>query len=371
MPSVLPKELEAVFDAKDHGAVPTMFHWLPPLPNVLNMPWSSPYGSAHSCMAFHHASANASDAVFFGAPITRFLQYTGANRCFNESRSVLRATTVVAVEAILDWYPAGPDALGRARDPLCPRVYANLSRSVLPLNEQSIGSRWPGNPIIAVPYVSWMHAPSDAALESALAYLHTAPRTRIAAIYAPPHHRHDGYMKRMDTVRIRAASACQRFPDESCLVLSSTKPPAGVTFHEWVVQIYASTDFCMMPQGDTPFRAAIFDAIAALCIPVFFSSCLSSELAFERMYEPFLPPHERTQWGVGEWAVLLHETEVGRLEAALRNISADRVRALRSRLRELAPRVQYAAGTGTSVSAGRIYEQLIQRISRPSVDQVI
>ena len=364
MPNVLPKELAAVFDAKDHGAVPTMFRWLPQLPNVLNMPWEAPFGSARGCVAFRQAAANASrppDAIFFGAPITRFLQYTGANRCFNESRLLLRSTIVVAVEAILDWYPMGPDALGRARDPLCPRVYANLS--VSPLNEQSVGSRWPGNPIIAVPYVSWMHAPSDVALEAALTYLHTVPRTRIATIYAPPHNRHDAYMKRMDMVRIRAAASCHRFSDESCLVLSSTKPPAGTTFHEWVVQVYASTDFCLMPQGDTPFRAAIFDAIAALCIPVFFSSCLSNDLAFERMYEPFLPPHERTEWGVGEWAVLLQETKVGTLEAALRNISADRVNVMRRRLRELAPRVQYAAGAGTSVSAGRIYEQIIQRIS--------
>lgn len=73
---------------------------------------------------------------------------------------------------------------------------------------------------------------------------------------------------------------------------------------------YAGSHFCLVPEGDTPTRAAIWDALSTLCIPVFFSDCLRDDLLFETMYAPFLPAHARLSWGLGSWAVVLDAREV-------------------------------------------------------------
>ena len=130
----------------------------------------------------------------------------------------------------------------------------------------------------------------------------------------------------------------------------------------------ARTTCATMPQGDCPTRGAIFDALCALCIPVFFSSCVpGGDLAYELMYHPFLPRHERTSWGVGDWAVVLNMNDAhsDALEQGLRNISSDAKRALRERISQLVPRIQFAdPWNATAVSAGRVYADLMAKLAR-------
>ena len=142
----------------------------------------------------------------------------------------------------------------------------------------------------------------------------------------------------MNSLRSALASRCRGFADHACLDLTHERPPANTSFLSWLVGSYADAEFCFMPQGDTPTRGAVFDALCALCIPVFFSSCVpGGDLAYELMYHPYLPRHERTSWGVGEWAVTLNMRDAysGSLEEGLRNISNETKRALGQRLARL------------------------------------
>lgn len=139
-----------------------------------------------------------------------------------------------------------------------------------------------------------------------------------------------------------------------------------------IQQTYAVTEFCLQPEGDTPTRQSWFDAIINLCIPVFFSDCLESELLFEREYEHFLPAFERTAFGPGHWAVLLNVSAVlarpGYIAEQLRRVSTEERLRMRAVLASSVPKLLYARPTArggawpvrTSAPA-----QLLKRISKP------
>ena len=107
-------------------------------------------------------------------------------------------------------------------------------------------------------------------------------------------------------------------------------------------------------EGDTPARQSWFDAVINLCIPVFFSDCLEPTLLFETMYEPFLPAHPRTAFGVGQWAVVLNASELmrhpGLLVQQLRSIAPERRASMRSVLASAVPRVIYPRRTSADAA---------------------
>lgn len=107
------------------------------------------------------------------------------------------------------------------------------------------------------------------------------------------------------------------------------------------------SQFCLEPQGDTPSRSQIFEGLLSGCIPVFFSSCVRPDLVYERMYEPFLPKHERTTFGAGPWAVVLDARRVltnatyvmDELAGLARNTS--QIDEMRRTIIGIMPRLQY------------------------------
>ena len=121
--------------------------------------------------------------------------------------------------------------------------------------------------------------------------------------------RHDalrrGQLRRFLRLECETSAACEYSPMSPCSNATkhvggtkcrrgghrdSVPLPVGDNRLSAHVQLYADSDFCLMPEGDTPTRRAIFDALSALCIPVFFASCLEPTLVFEQMYSHFLTP---------------------------------------------------------------------------------
>ena len=108
-----------------------------------------------------------------------------------------------------------------------------------------------------------------------------------------------------------------------------------------------SARFCLQPAGDTPTRSQIFECLLCGGIPVFFSTCAQADLVYERLYEPFLPPFERTAFGPGPWAVVLDEERVINnqtyLLGTLANIAADKLRItkMQETIISFLPRLQY------------------------------
>jgi len=172
-----------------------------------------------------------------------------------------------------------------------------------------------------------------------------------------------------------------------------------------VAAAFLRADFCLVPPlRSGPARAALFDALLAGCIPVFFSTCLDPRLAVEALYPHFLPPHARGNltapavassarhrgsmgaatggedndgFGVGRWAVLVDARGLGlladgegtrggddgslddpkenarRADAARRSVldflasvPAAEKRRLRRAIADVIPRIQYALRPG-------------------------
>ena len=363
---VLPPPLAEVFDERHHSFGPgVLSHWLPKLPEVQLINHNagaraSTGAGLDTCVKMKALSEDSSGAValLFEGPLTRFHLWSGSSRCANETAQVLRQLYVLGAEADLNWWPT----LIETR--FCPRMWVGVERP-------------PGHPMtgygfvrgtVGVPYVPWMHTRKEDDLQAALAHLRAAPRSRLATIFAPTHPRHDPYSKAMNSFRLRLADRCRGFADKACRDLTHDRPLPNTSLVSWLVESYADAEFCLMPQGDCPTRGAIFDALCALCIPVFFSSCVpGGDLAYELMYHPFLPRHERTSWGVGDWAVVLNMNDAhsDALEQGLRNISSDAKRALRERISQLVPRIQFAdPWNATAVSAGRVYADLMAKLAR-------
>ncbi|ONK55698.1 uncharacterized protein A4U43_C10F90 [Asparagus officinalis] len=95
------------------------------------------------------------------------------------------------------------------------------------------------------------------------------------------------------------------------------------------------SDFCLQPPGDTPTRRSTFDGILAGCIPVFFE-----DISARAQYGWHLPRREYEEFSVSipkEDVVYNGVKIVQVLEA----IPRARVRRMRERVLELAPRVMY------------------------------
>ena len=160
---------------------------------------------------------------------------------------------------------------------------------------------------------------------------------------------------------------CQQAPAECVdLQVSAAKEPTAVRKLVATQRAYMHADFCLHPQGDTLTRQALFDSILCLCIPVFFATCLHRRLAFEHMYDPWLPAYERGgAFGAGAWAVLLNATQIaehpGSLQQMLHAIDHDERDRMRRTLRKLVPRVQWASGKLNAFeSAGSILRQVLR-----------
>ncbi|XP_073000959.1 probable xyloglucan galactosyltransferase GT19 [Typha latifolia] len=93
--------------------------------------------------------------------------------------------------------------------------------------------------------------------------------------------------------------------------------------------------FCLQPPGDTPTRRSTFDAIVAGCIPVFFE-----DVSAKTQYGWHLPKSR-----FEEFSVLIPKEEVvfGGVKIAdvLAALPEKRVRSMRARVLEMAPRVMY------------------------------
>ena len=98
------------------------------------------------------------------------------------------------------------------------------------------------------------------------------------------------------------------------------------------------------------------------CIPVFFSSCLRPNLFYERVYAPFLPAHNRTAFGAGNWAVVVNASApLSSLASTLRNVSAGDVRRMQRRIADVSPGIQYSVTPGVVRDAQTIYTELLDK----------
>jgi len=169
---------------------------------------------------------------------------------------------------------------------------------------------------ISVPYPTSFHATTEEAFQHHVEWVRASSRPTLAVLYAKSHGRGP------DGPALRKALNAQCSASSSCLNLYDLSPPkqakanAGGGQREPVLTNAAvhaelrDATFCLEPQGDTPTRPQLFECLLCGGIPVFFSSCARPDLLYERIYEPFLPRHERTDFGCGQWAVVLDSRRV-------------------------------------------------------------
>lgn len=195
---------------------------------------------------------------------------------------------------------------------------------------------------IAVPYPTLFRAADDAALAAHLAWMRQRPqRTFVMAFVGGTHGQHP-YLRSLLHAECAASAACAHIDCSTRHELDKCQDPVDITR-----RLHSAT-FCLQPDGDTPTRQSWFDSILCGCIPVFFSSCLHTELFYEHVYAPFLPAHARTAFGAGDWAVVLNVTAVyagETVERMLRALDAADVRHMQARLLAIAPVLQYGNTT--------------------------
>lgn len=222
---------------------------------------------------------------------------------------------------------------------------------------------------IAVPYPTHVHATSDEAMVAHLQHVAKSPRYWLASYGGGSH-------GQQIPLRDAIQRDCAEAEASSCH--SIQRPPAMRVFGQdcqnasrhyavWH-EAYLHSDFCLMPPGDTVTRQGWFDALLAGCVPVFFASCVRPALAYETMYSPFLPRHERSRYGPGPWAVLLNASAVisspGYLLEMLRSIPKSTIGGMRRTILQHLPGLQYsAAPLAMHRDAQTIFRQLAERIA--------
>ena len=224
---------------------------------------------------------------------------------------------------------------------------------------------------IAVPYPTHFHATSDKTMAEHLELVVKSPRHLLASYGGTAR----GTQIELRTFLQRECAAAAAL-DGSCRFIQmknrSKKSLGGCQNASqrqaiWV-DAYLRSEFCLMPPGDSATRQGVFDALLVGCIPVFFASCVQKLLAYETMYDPFLPRHERRQYGPGPWAVLLNVSAVmstpGYLLNTLRSIPNNTVQAMRGTIVQHLPGLQYSASKLTSYrDAQTIFRQMTERLA--------
>lgn len=169
------------------------------------------------------------------------------------------------------------------------------------------------NKSITVPYPTPFHFTSDQAFDAHVKLVRNDGRQRaqLAVLYASSH------SNGPDSPALRIALNQQCSASETCRNLldvdGTGSDGENTTMNLTNGDVHAvlrQSTFCLEPQGDTPTRSQIFECLLSGAIPVFFSSCARADLVYERIYAPFLPRYDRTDYGAGPWAVVLDSRRV-------------------------------------------------------------
>lgn len=201
---------------------------------------------------------------------------------------------------------------------------------------------------IAVPYPSSFHVESEAALERHLEWVRrgwSASAPALALLMAGSRHSNGP-----DGNNLRLALHEQCHASDRCVMLDTAEDTAfsrPELSNQAVHSELRDAVFALEPQGDTPTRSQIFEALLSGTIPVFFSACARPDLIYERLYEPFLPRYERHAFGQGTWAVVLDANaaiaDPTYVMRELESIASDteRIRAMRQAIAAAIPRITY------------------------------
>mmetsp|Transcript_31903 Transcript_31903/g.88185 ORF Transcript_31903/g.88185 Transcript_31903/m.88185 type:complete len:183 (+) Transcript_31903:671-1219(+) len=142
-------------------------------------------------------------------------------------------------------------------------------------------------------------------------------------------------------VRERAYIAFQQVP--GARVAPSTQTFADCDYESCMLQ----SDFCLVPRGDTPTTARLFNAIAAGCIPLIVADHIS------------LPFSDVLKWD--KFSVQLPESELANASAisSIVNMSADKFAELHRNLLDVADSFLYAKGVPSSFEAGALIHHVL------------
>ena len=188
-----------------------------------------------------------------------------------------------------------------------------------------------------MPYPTSFHLSTEAALHAHREWANASSRPSLAVMYAGVH----GAGPDGSWLRNNLLKECNS--SDSCVHLEFEHRFSNAEVHAAL----RDATFCLEPQGDTPFRSQVFECLISGSIPVFFTSCPGVDMVYERLYEPFLPRFDRTEFGLGTWAVVLDsrraENEEGYTMAALARIArdADAIRKVQRSILSLIPRLMY------------------------------
>lgn len=197
---------------------------------------------------------------------------------------------------------------------------------------------------LVVPYPTYYHAMSDTNIDAHLTAVRLSSRTSLVAYMAGNH-------GRQVSLRAQLAQQCESHHPECIHVRDPTDhhnatnqvQPSKVNV-TLIHESYARSIFCLQPGGDSFTRQGIFDALQCGCIPVFFATCPYA--GHERAYYPFVPAFNRTEFGAGDWAVMLNSSDVSARPhswfESLEGISAEKRENMQANIRTFLPRTQYA-----------------------------
>ncbi|CAM0952505.1 unnamed protein product [Alopecurus aequalis] len=185
----------------------------------------------------------------------------------------------------------------------------------------------------AVPYPSYFHPTSAHAVAAWQARARAADRPRLFAFAGARR------VKGVLAIRDRIIDVCA-LSSRCGLVDCSDGFEGFLTCHSprRIVSVFASSRFCLQPQGDSFMRRSMVDSIMAGCIPVFFHK----ESAFKKQYRWH---HLDPDGGDRRYWVLIDPNEVlqGKvdIEEVLARYTDDEVAAMREEVIKMIPRFLY------------------------------
>ncbi|EPS74280.1 exostosin family protein, partial [Genlisea aurea] len=192
------------------------------------------------------------------------------------------------------------------------------ARNVMFLTLES--SPWDDSRDLAIPYPTFFHPSNDAQVRQWQDRVRKNRRTFLFSFVGAPR---NGSIRGEITDQCIASSTSRR---RGCRLMQCVEEICLNPLE--VMKVHMESVFCLQPPGDTPTRRSAFDSIVAGCIPVFFDTAYLQ-------YRWHLPRD------ADSYSVIIPKERRVKIESVLREISEERVSAMREAVIGLIPKVIY------------------------------
>ena len=186
------------------------------------------------------------------------------------------------------------------------------------------GSPWETRDV-AIPYPSFFHPSSAVELHAWQDKVRVFERKRLFSFVGRKKAEKPELIRTQLLAECRKSPACELITCDGGGACASPGP---------VMKLFAESQFCLQPQGDTATRKSIFDCLLMGSIPVFFHKDTYAGYAWHL-------PKNHSDFSVFIPKDSIRQGKVS-VESVLRNIPADKVRQMRETIIDLIPKLAYS-----------------------------